>query len=188
MQQPPMRTCFFYFGNKRWQEEVQECWPRLLLGLCGHRSPTGVKAGGWLQASLGQGGGCVRCWGTQQLPVQPGPFLWLSATCVWKECPSCLFHQINVCIYSRVAAAFWCDVVLWFFGSYFNKDFWGPSLGVGKVESCLKLQSCFPPRRSSQLYIPPLFCLCPGRNTPTCTDISLSLFFPKSSPILHYLV
>lgn len=172
-------------------EHVRRKWGSagVLLGLCGARG----ALLGWRQEADSRACwgreedvlGAAR-WGTWQVPVQLGHFLWLSAACVWKECASCLFHQINVCILQPCGCCIlvWCVCAV--FCSCFSKDYWGPSLSVGKVESGQKLQSCFPPRRSSQLYFPPVFCLCPGRNTPTCTDVSLSLslFFPLQNPHL----
>lgn len=72
------------------------------------------------------------------------------------------------------------------FGSHFNKDYWGPSLGVGKVASCqfeaavplpLFLLLRFPQVFSSQLYSPSLP-RAQERSTPTCFELSLSLFLP----------
>lgn len=171
LQQPPVRTCCFYFGSKRCQEEMgvlAQASPGTLQGM---RSPAGMKAGGWLQGWPGQGGGCVRCCQVRHMAGSSAAWPLSVAFC-------CLCLEGFCCI------SVWCVCVV--LSSCFNKDYWGPSLGVGKVESCQKLQSCFPPQRSTQLYFPPLFCLCTGRNTPTRPDISLSLslFFPPQNPDL----
>lgn len=96
LQQPPVRTCCFYFGSKRCQEEMgvlAQASPGTLQGM---RSPAGMKAGGWRQGREVDVLGAAR-WGTWPAPVQPGRFLWLSAACVWKD-----------------FTAFRCDVFVWF--------------------------------------------------------------------------
>lgn len=154
--------------------------------LQGTRSPAGMKAGGWLAPGLPRQGGV--CW---VLPGEAHGRFQCSLALSVTFCYLCLegvcilsVNQINVCILQPCGCCILVCCIWVVFGSCFNKDYWGPSLSVGKVESCLKLQSCFPPHRSSQLYFPALFCLCPGRSTPTCTDISLSLIFPLHNPHL----
>jgi len=53
----------------------------------------------------------------------------------------------------RVAAALWCRCVCVLFASWFNEDYEGPILGVGKAESC-QFEAAVP-------LPPPFFCFLP---------------------------
>lgn len=77
-------------------------------------------------------------------------------------------------------------VVLIWIGSGFNTDYWGPSVDVGKVESC-QLEAAVPVPSSSlipspysfssHLYSPSIPCLCPGKQH---TNSLASLFTPPA--------
>lgn len=140
--------------------------------LRGTESPDGMQAGGWCQGLLGQGGGCV--WWCQAGNTEGFSTEWLLSVafcCLFLEGAFILSVPSDECL---------CFTTLWLlhfggmcscaFGSHFNKDYWGPSLVVGKVESCqfeaavplpLFLLLPFPQIFSSQLYSPSLPRVCP---------------------------
>lgn len=127
MQQRPMRTCFFYFGNsarRKWgsagvlaqasPETVRHeepCWGE------GRSVTLGLSRAGRRMCSVlpGEAHGRFHC----SLATFCGFLLLVFGR---SECASCLFHQINVCILQPYG----CCILVWcvgvFFGSWFNKD------------------------------------------------------------------